>query len=276
MSSSVQTVHEENKRPLVISGPSGSGKSTLLTRLFKQYPNTFGFSVSHTTRTPRSGEQDKISYNFVKEDEFLKLIEEKAFIEYAQFSGNRYGTTIKAVQNVTEQGKICVLDIDMQGVKSVKATDLNARFVFIKPPSLEILEDRLRKRNTETEDSLRKRLDAAKAEMEYAEQPGSHDYIIVNDDVEISYKNMVGWIKENYKVTEEAAPEPKDAAESRTTSSAGKEVGAPAATTSEAAKPASDASEAADKKNSSDSKGKEPAQPAGKSEKKKSRLCTIM
>ncbi|KAI9142460.1 guanylate kinase, partial [Paraphysoderma sedebokerense] len=186
-------------RPLVISGPSGSGKSTLLTRLFKQYPNTFGFSVSHTTRKPRPGEIDGVNYHYVNEEEFLNLVSANAFIEHAQFSGNRYGTSIKAVRDVMDSGKICVLDIDMQGVKSVKATDLHARFLFIRPPSFEALEQRLRSRNTETEDALKARLEAAKAEMEYAEVPGNHDYILVNDDVELAYQQLKGWILEHYK-----------------------------------------------------------------------------
>ncbi|CAI2180221.1 9218_t:CDS:2, partial [Funneliformis geosporum] len=166
-------------RPVVVSGPSGSGKSTLLKRLFKDYPDKFGFSVSHTTRSPRQGEENGVHYHFVSRDEFVKLVNQNQFIEHAEFSGNLYGTSIEAVRSVSSLGKICILDIELNGVKSVKRTDLNARFVFIKPPSLESLKERLLGRNTETEESIQARLDAAKEELAYADQEGSHDIIII-------------------------------------------------------------------------------------------------
>merc|ERR1711894_771212 len=100
------------------------------------------------------------------------------------FSGNMYGTSKSAVNDVLNSGKICILDIDVQGVKAVKETDLTPLLVFIKPPSLEVLEERLRSRGTETEESLSKRLGAAAAEMEYGEEEGNFDIIIVNDDLE--------------------------------------------------------------------------------------------
>ncbi|CAI2179932.1 7004_t:CDS:2 [Funneliformis geosporum] len=160
-------------RPVVVSGPSGSGKSTLLKRLFKDYPDKFGFSVSHTTRSPRQGEENGVHYHFVSRDEFVKLVNQNQFIEHAEFSGNLYGTSIEAVRSVSSLGKICILDIELNGVKSVKRTDLNARFVFIKPPSLESLKERLLGRNTETEESIQARLDAAKEELAYADQEGN-------------------------------------------------------------------------------------------------------
>jgi len=180
--------------PIVVSGPSGSGKSTLLKRLFQEYPDKFGFSVSHTTRQPREGEVNGISYNFVTRDEMKAEIAHGKFIEWAEFSQNMYGTSIEAVKKVTQEGKCCILDIDMQGVISVKKTDLNARFVFITPPSLEELEKRLRGRNTETEGSLQKRLEAATAELEYSKLPGNHDQIIVNHTVEKAYSEFKEFI----------------------------------------------------------------------------------
>lgn len=180
-------------RPVVVSGPSGTGKSTLLKKLFAEFPDRFGFSISNTTRKPRAGEVDGEHYHFVEVDQFKKLIEEEKFIEWAQFSGNYYGTTIKAVKDVSDKGKQCILDIDMQGVKSVKGTDLNARFVFIAPPSIEELRSRLTGRGTETEDSLNKRIDAASAELEYA-KTGAHDLIIVNDDLEKAYQEFKDFI----------------------------------------------------------------------------------
>ncbi|KAK2747579.1 guanylate kinase [Onygenales sp. PD_40] len=181
-------------RPVVISGPSGTGKSTLLKRLFADYPDTFGFSISHTTRAPRPGEQDGREYYFTTRDTFLALIADNSFIEHAQFGGNYYGTSTKAVKDVAERGRICILDIEMEGVKQVKRTDLNARFLFLAPPSLEELERRLRGRGTESEESLSKRLAQAKNELEYAKEPGAHDKIVVNDEIEAAYKALREWV----------------------------------------------------------------------------------
>jgi guanylate kinase len=113
--SAIDTSAIESHRAIVISGPSGSGKSTILKRLFEEYPDKFGFSISHTTRQPRSGEQDGREYHFVTKDDFQKLVEQKAFIEHAQFGDNCYGTSVKAVSDIAEKGRICILDIEMEG-----------------------------------------------------------------------------------------------------------------------------------------------------------------
>ncbi|EJD47928.1 guanylate kinase [Auricularia subglabra TFB-10046 SS5] len=175
-------------RPLVMSGPSGAGKSTLLKRLFAEYPDKFGFSVSHTTRSPRPGEADGVAYHFVDRARFQALVADGAFIEHAEFGGNLYGTTIAAVRAVasTGTGKRCILDIDAQGVRSVKQTDLNAVFLFVAPPSAAALRSRLVGRGTETEESVAKRLAAAHAELAYA-RTGAHDVVIVNDDLDRAY-----------------------------------------------------------------------------------------
>ncbi|KAJ5359887.1 hypothetical protein N7517_009078 [Penicillium concentricum] len=186
-------------RPIVISGPSGTGKSTLLKRLFAEYPDTFGFSISETTRSPRPGEQHGREYNFVTKDAFLELVANNGFIEHAQFGGNFYGTSVQAVKNIAEKKRICILDIEMEGVKQVKRTDLNARFLFLAPPSLEVLEQRLRGRGTETEESLEKRLSQARNELEYAKQPAAHDKIVVNDDLEKAYIELRDWVVDGGK-----------------------------------------------------------------------------
>ena len=181
-------------RPLVLCGPSGSGKSTVMKLLMKEYGEFFGFSVSHTTRQPRPGEVDGRDYHYVTRETMQTLMQADEFIENAEFSGNLYGTSKSAVQDVLKAGRICILDIDTQGVRAVKKTDLEPHYVFIKPPSLAVLEQRLRARGTETEESLSKRLGAAAAEMEYGETPGNFDTIIINDDLNNAYKALKSFI----------------------------------------------------------------------------------
>ncbi|KAF9181270.1 guanylate kinase [Haplosporangium sp. Z 767] len=181
-------------RPIVLSGPSGAGKSTLLKRLFAEYPDKFGFSVSHTTRPPRAGETDGVEYNFVTREEFLAGVERGEFIEHAEFSGNLYGTSVKAVKTVGEKGRICILDIDMQGVKLVKNTDLNPYYLSVQPPSIEQLEKRLRGRGTESEVDIQGRLAAAQGELDYAKEEGAYDETIINDDLESAYTKFKAFI----------------------------------------------------------------------------------
>ncbi|SCV05644.1 LANO_0H12024g1_1 [Lachancea nothofagi CBS 11611] len=181
-------------RPIILSGPSGSGKSTILKKLLEEFPDKFGFSVSSTTRKPRAGEVPGVHYNFVTVPEFQRMIKDEEFVEWAQFSGNYYGTTLASVKEVTESGKTCILDIDMQGVQAIKKkANFNARYLFVAPPSIESLRERLTGRGSETPESLQKRLDAATAEMAYAES-GAHDQIIVNDVVEDAYKQLKAFI----------------------------------------------------------------------------------
>ncbi|KAK0202883.1 guanylate kinase [Desarmillaria ectypa] len=174
-------------RPLILSGPSGVGKSTLLQRLFAEYPDRFGFSVSHTTRDPRPGEVNGKQYHFVTVDKFQELLGQGAFIEHAQFSGNLYGTSFQTVREVEKEGRRCILDIEAQGVRQIKATSLNPVYCFISPPTMASLRERLNGRGTETEASVAKRLATALREIEYAKEPNVHDYVIVNDDLERAY-----------------------------------------------------------------------------------------
>jgi guanylate kinase len=194
------------KYPMIISGPSGSGKSTLLDRLFKKYPNSFGFSVSHTTRSPRPGEIDGKSYYFVTKDDFLKLKNDNGFIETAEFSGNYYGTSFKAVKSIKDTGKICVLDLEINGVRSMKKNDLGGKYVFLQPPSVQVLEQRLKSRGTETEDSLKKRLDTAKEAMDYALEKGVYDVIIVNDELDAAFAKFEAYVLANWDLAD--VPEP--------------------------------------------------------------------
>ncbi|KAM3420500.1 hypothetical protein BST61_g3768 [Cercospora zeina] len=177
-------------RPIVVSGPSGAGKSTLIKRLRAEYPDRFALSVSHTTRDPRAGEEHGKDYWYVSKDDFKKKIDENGFIEHAQFGSNFYGTSVQAVKDVAEQGRTCILDIEMEGVKQVKKTDLNARYLFLQPPSVEILEQRLRGRQTDKEEAIQQRLEQAEKEIEFSKTPGVHDKIIVNDDLEKAWQEF--------------------------------------------------------------------------------------
>ncbi|XP_066572353.1 guanylate kinase isoform X4 [Amia ocellicauda] len=191
-------------RPVVLSGPSGAGKSTLLKRLLKEYEGVFGFSVSHTTRNPRPGEENGKDYHYVTREVMQRRIEAGEFIENAEFSGNMYGTSKASVQDVQAKNLICILDIDMQGVRNIKQTDLNPIYVSIQPPSMAILEKRLRDRQTETEESLQKRLAAAQADMEISNEPGLFDVVIVNDDLEEAYGKLKGVLIEEIEKVQEA------------------------------------------------------------------------
>lgn len=184
-------------RPIVLSGPSGAGKSTLLKKLLAEFPGKFGFSVSHTTRQPRAGETDGVQYHFVTVPQFEQLISDKKFIEWARFGGNYYGTTIQAVDDVSKDGQTCILDIDMQGVKSVKKTPLNAAFVFVAPPSLDELRKRLVGRGSETQESLEKRLAHSGSEIAYSKEPGSYDLVIVNDNIDTAYDQLKSFVKKS-------------------------------------------------------------------------------
>ncbi|KAK4686962.1 guanylate kinase, partial [Tremellales sp. Uapishka_1] len=174
-------------------GPSGTGKSTLLKTLFANHPNQFGFSISHTTRSPRTGEADGREYHFVTKDEFMKRVESGEFLEWAQFGGNCYGTTFAALSELAPLR--CILDIELQGVLQLRAKaplqspPLEPVFLFLAPPDIPTLRSRLSGRGTESDESIKKRLDAAKAEIEFAQTDG-HDLVIVNDDLERAGKAL--------------------------------------------------------------------------------------
>jgi len=130
-----------------VCGPSGAGKSTLIGMLRKEFPEDYGFSVSHTTRGPRAGERDGVDYYFVEKAAMEREIAEGKFLETAHVHGNIYGTSFEAVNKVSAKDKICILDIDIQGVKSCKRLSFDTdKYVFIAPPSLADLETRLRGR----------------------------------------------------------------------------------------------------------------------------------
>ncbi|XP_030289031.1 guanylate kinase 1b isoform X2 [Sparus aurata] len=191
-------------RPVVLSGPSGAGKSTLLKRLMKEHEGVFGFSVSHTTRNPRPGEENGKDYHYTTREAMQEGIDNGDFIENAEFSGNMYGTSKAAIEDVRAQNLICILDVDIQGVRRIKETDLNPIYISIQPPSMEILEKRLRDRQTETEDSLQKRLEAARIDMEQSKVPGVFDVVIINDDLERAYEELKDILNEEIQKVQES------------------------------------------------------------------------
>jgi len=179
-------------RPIVVAGPSGVGKGTLIQKLLTEYPEQFAFSVSHTTRAPRSGELNGVHYWFVDRDQFEKILSEGGFIESNEYNGNLYGTSHMAVKSVADQGRTCLFDVDINGVISFKTAkfDQQPRFLFLSPPGdqpLAVLEQRLRGRGTESEESLKRRLTQAKYELRFRDIPHFFDRIIINDDLDKAY-----------------------------------------------------------------------------------------
>ncbi len=163
----------------IISGPSGVGKGTIASRLEKEIDITF--SVSMTTRAPRAGEIDGVSYFFVSEEEFNKIIDEDGFLEYAGKFGNKYGTPKAPILKLLAEGKDVLLDIDIQGAINVKKAYPQGVFIFILPPSMAELRKRITGRGTETPDSLKVRLGKALEEISYIDK---YDYCIVNGELE--------------------------------------------------------------------------------------------
>lgn len=170
----------------VISGSSGVGKGTVIKEFLKKHPE-IKLSVSCTTRSPREGEVHGINYFFLTRDEFKACIERGEFLEWAEFSGNMYGTQKAYVEKKLAEGKNLILEIDTQGALNVKKIMPEAQLIFILPPSMEELEARLRGRHTETEEAIQKRLQTVKSEMENSKH---FDFQIINDSIENAVVNL--------------------------------------------------------------------------------------
>lgn len=163
----------------VISGFSGAGKGTLVKRLLEQHQ--YGLSISATTRKPRDGEADGREYFFLTKEEFEKKIEEQAFIEWAQYVGNYYGTPRAYVESQLQQGQDVILEIEVEGAFNVRKLFPDALLLFVTPPTALDLEKRLQDRGTEDEDTITKRLERAGEESVFMKQ---YDFVVVNDDLE--------------------------------------------------------------------------------------------
>ena len=169
----------------VISGFSGAGKGTVVKQLLDKYD--YGLSIAATTRSPREGEQDGREYFFKTKEEFEQMIAEHQLIEYARYVGNYYGTPKEYVVQQLEQGKDVILEIEMQGALHVREILPEVNLIFLTPPSVDVLEQRLRGRGTETEEVIRDRMARAKEECSYMEK---YDYIVVNDDLDECVENV--------------------------------------------------------------------------------------
>ncbi len=176
-----------NRQFVALAAPSGGGKSTLCGKLLKKYSD-ISLSISFTTRAPRGKEKNGVEYNFVSKQEFEALIKSNSLIEWAQVHGNYYGTSKDFLEKQSREGKLVMLDIDVQGVDSLKAAfGDRCLSIFILPPDMQILEQRLRQRSTEPEEKIQQRLHNAVGEMARAKD---FDFRIVNDDLERSFAEL--------------------------------------------------------------------------------------
>ncbi len=175
----------------VIAAPSGAGKSTLVNALCNVDPQV-QLSVSHTTRPIRDGEKNGINYFFVTNDEFQTMIGNNEFLEYACVYGNYYGTNINTIKDFLATGKDIILEIDWQGARQIRKLFNEAVLIFILPPSLATLEQRLRNRNTDSLEVIQKRLDLALDDISHASE---FDYLIVNDSFDVALQDLCSIIR---------------------------------------------------------------------------------
>lgn len=177
-------------RLIVFSAPSGCGKGTMLAEILKD--EKFYVSVSATTRKPREGEVDGVNYHFISREDFLRKIDENAFIEHAEYCNNFYGTLKSEVDNKLEQGINVILEIEVQGAMKIRDIRPDAIFVFVAPPSINELRRRLRKRGTESDEVIEERISKAAGEIMLAEK---YDYVVVNAALEDAVSDFLAIIR---------------------------------------------------------------------------------
>ncbi|MFI4911003.1 MAG: guanylate kinase [Sedimentisphaeraceae bacterium JB056] len=178
-------------RLIVLSGPSGVGKGTIVSQVVKQYD--LQLSISATTRQPGKGEQNGVNYWFMDRCEFEEMVEKGQFLEYADVFGNLYGTRKDKTDQMLEQGKPVILEIDVQGGLQVKDKYPDAVMIFILPPDMQQLEQRIRGRGRDTEDTIKVRLAKAQKEIEIGKEHYTH--FVVNDKLEDAVNNVIEIIK---------------------------------------------------------------------------------
>ncbi|MBQ9020720.1 MAG: guanylate kinase [Eggerthellaceae bacterium] len=188
-----------NGNLFVISGPSGAGKGTLVARVLERVPNTW-VSVSATTRKPRKGEKHGVHYYFLSDEEFDAIIEENGFLEWATVHTARYGTPLQSVLDHIDEGMQVLLEIDVQGGLQVKDKVPDAHLVFIEPPSMEELRERLIKRGTETIDVINARMKVAEVEMR---EKKKYDFVLMNDNLDEATDNLLEYIESFARNNEE-------------------------------------------------------------------------
>ncbi|MEB4592199.1 guanylate kinase [Candidatus Thiothrix sp. Deng01] len=170
----------------IVSAPSGAGKSSLLNALRERFP-TVAVSVSHTTRPPRPGEQDGVHYHFTNAETFRQQVAEGNFLEYAQVFDNYYGTSRLSVNALLESGKDVILEIDWQGARQVRERAENVISIFILPPSVDALQERLHGRGQDSEETIRRRMRDAQNEMSHYPE---YDYVVINDGFEVALDDL--------------------------------------------------------------------------------------
>lgn len=172
---------------IVLSGPSGVGKGTVRKEIFSHPDTAFDYSISMTTRKSRVGEVDGIDYFFKTKEEFEELIRQEKLLEYAEFVGNYYGTPVDYVRETLAAGKDVFLEIEVKGARQVREKFPDGLFIFLMPPSLSELKNRIVTRGTETEDIIHNRMLSAREEIEMMEL---YDYVVVNDQVELACERI--------------------------------------------------------------------------------------
>ena len=174
----------------VISGPSGVGKGTLVARLLEEVSDCW-LSVSATTRAPREGDVDGVTYRFMTRRKFQSIARNGGFLEWAEYSGNLYGTPRDAIEEHMAKGEQVILEIEVQGALQVRESLPEAHLIFIEPPSIEELERRLRGRGTDSEEAILKRLETAKVELSHKME---YDIRLVNDNLELAVRELVDYV----------------------------------------------------------------------------------
>lgn len=183
----------------VLSGPSGSGKDTVLKKVLEKMDGDAFLSVSMTTREMRQGEEEGINYYFVSVEEFEKNIENDRMLEYAKYGSNYYGTPAAPIEKLLKEGKTVFLNIEVQGGANVRRLMPQVKEIFIMPPSMSELERRLRKRGTETEESIKTRLSIAQEEVTHAAE---YDYTVINDDLDTAVNDVMSIVRAQQLVTD--------------------------------------------------------------------------